>query len=93
MAYDFARFLARIDPSQSYSVTQLTGGFVNFTVRASKDGSYNLAGGRFPDEESVILKQAPPYMVGVETSAPFSQFRQVCKTVISVRGIRLFLDN
>jgi hypothetical protein len=93
MAYDFAPFLARIDPSQSYSVTQLTGGFVNFTVRACKDGSYNLARGRFPDEESVILKQAPPYMVGVETSAPFSQFRQVGKIVISTQGYSVFLDN
>lgn len=81
MAYDFASYLARIDPSQSYVVTQLTGGVVNFTVRASKSGSQHHAGGRFPEDDSLILKQAPPYIAGVGTSAPFSQFRQVYDTL------------
>jgi hypothetical protein len=77
MAFDFPAYLTRIDPSQSYNVTKLQGGVVNFTVRASKERLQSNSGGRFPEEESLILKQAPPYVAGVGESAPFSQFRQV----------------
>jgi hypothetical protein len=80
MIFDFLAYLTRIDPSQTYVVTQLTGGVVNFTVRASKDVSQHVPRGRFPEDDSLILKQAPPYMAGVGESAPFSQFRQVRRT-------------
>jgi hypothetical protein len=77
MAFDFSAYLTRIDPSQSYNVNKLQGGVVNFTVRASKEGPQDTSEGRFPEAESLILKQAPPYVAGVGESAPFSQFRQV----------------
>jgi hypothetical protein len=67
VAYDFVSYLARIDPSQSYVVTQLTRGIVNFTVRASKNASQHPPGGRFPEDDSLILKQTPSYVADVGT--------------------------
>jgi hypothetical protein len=81
--FDFSVYLAEIDPSQSYEITHLAGGFVNFTVRATKvqgrgSTSVNAAdSGPFKGHESLILKYAPPFMARVGKDAPFSQYRQV----------------
>lgn len=77
MLFDFASYLLRLDPSQSYTVTQLTGGVVNITVRAIKSPATHANAGRFPDHRTIILKYAPPYIAGVGETAPFSQIRQV----------------
>lgn len=77
MLFDFASYLLRLDPSQSYTVTQLTGGVVNVTVRAIKSPETHANVGRFPDHRTIILKYAPPYIAGVGETAPFSQIRQV----------------
>lgn len=36
MTFDFKSYLERLDPAYTYQVDQLTGGVINFTVRASK---------------------------------------------------------
>jgi 5-methylthioribose kinase len=77
MAFNFQTYLNRTDPSQSYNVTKLQGGVVNFTARAFKEGPQHVSEGRFPVTKSIILKQALPYVAGVGESAPMSQFRQV----------------
>lgn len=74
MLFDFASYLLKLDPSQSYTVKQLTGGVVNVTVRAIKT---HANAGRFPDHRTIILKYAPPYIAGIGENAPFSQIRQV----------------
>ncbi|MCJ1429514.1 hypothetical protein MMC29_007429 [Sticta canariensis] len=56
MLFDFASYLLRLDPSQSYTVTQLTGGVVNITVRAIKSPATHANAGRFPDHRTIILK-------------------------------------
>ena len=75
--YDFADFLSRIDPFQSYSIQKVTGGVVNFTARASKSPANPGEEGRFRDHKSIILKQAPPYIAGIGPEAEISQDRQV----------------
>jgi hypothetical protein len=72
MAFDFPAYLTRVDPSQSCNVTKLQGGVVNFTVRASKEGPQAAPDSRFPENKSLILKQAPPYVADVGKSTPFS---------------------
>lgn len=78
MLFDFASFLLKLDPSQSYTIKQLTGGVVNVTVRAVKSQATKASAGRFPEHGTMILKYAPPYIAGLGESAPFSQARQVC---------------
>lgn len=61
----FDRTLNAFGPSGTYTLTKLSGGLINETIRAScKHGSF-------------ILKYAPPYIAALGPSAPFGQERQV----------------
>jgi hypothetical protein len=76
MLFDFVSYLAKIDPTQTYSVQLVSGGVVNVTARACRAaGDASLS--RFPGRSSFILKHALPYVAGVGPQAPFSTFRQV----------------
>lgn len=72
---DFQIYLDQKDPGVPYAVQKLMGGVVNVTARATKINSDHQ--GIFPDQESVILKYAPPYIAGVGPDAKFDQYRQV----------------
>lgn len=79
MSFDFSKFLSKLDPAQTYITHELTGGVVNFTVRAVKPQTRNLDDvhkGCFPEQETLILKHAPPYIAAVGKVAPMSQYRQ-----------------
>ena len=84
MLFDFCSYLLKLDPSQSYSVKQLTGGLVNVTVRAVKCAGSSADDGRFPDHKSIVLKYAPPFVAAVGETAPFSQHRQVVLLVVVI---------
>ena len=77
--FDFANYLSKLDPTQSYCVNRLSGGLINETIRAAKNESRTVPSreGRFPDHDSLILKYAPPYVAALGESVPFSQSRQV----------------
>jgi hypothetical protein len=99
MDFDFAAYLAKLDPTYEYQTKKLAGGVVNVTVRATKvawasgsakplisdrdenpkmgDGLFEPGHGRFPDQKTLILKHAPPFIAGVGEHAPMSQERQV----------------
>lgn len=77
MLFDFSSYLSKFDPSQSYTIKQLTGGLVNVTVRAVKCADSSADGGRFPDHQLIVLKYAPAFIAAVGETAPFSQYRQV----------------
>jgi hypothetical protein len=76
MLFDFAAYLLKLDPSQFYTISELSGGLINVTVRALKTNTDNADSGAFPKHKSLILKYAPPFVAAVGESAPFSQFRQ-----------------
>jgi hypothetical protein len=76
MEYDFANYLQTADPGQRYLIEKLSGGYINLTVRATKESSNLEHRSRF-GHESIILKYAPPYIASIGESAPFSQSRQV----------------
>ena len=75
MSFDFGAFLSKIDASQTYECQPLTGGLVNLTVRARKTSP--SGGGIFPKHDTLILKNAPPFVATIGEDAPFSQDRQV----------------
>ena len=75
MDFDPVAYLARLDPGIRYDVVRLTGGFINFTFRATR-ASDSLQTGRFPDHGSLIIKHAAPYMAGIGKEAPAPQERQ-----------------
>jgi hypothetical protein len=77
----FESFLSKIDPSQKYEFQFLTGGLVNLTVRATK---VSPSGGIFPERKTLILKYAPPFIAALGESAPFSQDRQACLSVLKL---------
>ena len=85
MLFDSKAYLARLDPSQDYTIHPLTGGVINFTVRAVKSAlhsQHELAisprgKGKFPDHGSLILKYAAPYVATEGESMPISRQRQV----------------
>lgn len=77
MSFDFQTYLKQLDPEHSYSITKLTGGVVNVTVRAIKAAQYDIDDGRFPGHRSMILKYAPPFVAGVGPEAVLTQNRQV----------------
>ncbi|KAK9247939.1 kinase-like domain-containing protein [Lipomyces tetrasporus] len=80
MYFDFDAYLAQIDPFHIWSVQRISGGLVNFTVRAYKVSSSaqdTIQKGLFDDYETLILKFAPPYIAALGESAPFSQVRQI----------------
>ena len=82
MPFDFTHYLSILDPSPDYTIDVLTGGVINFTVRATKVKGHadKHNKGRFAEQNSLVLKQAPPYMAGVGASAPISQYRQVSQS-------------
>ncbi len=92
MAFNFAAFLARIDPLQTYSFEPLTGGLVILTQRVTKTarlassdtGTDSGSRGAFPTHSSLILKYAPPFIAAIGETAPFSQDRQVRWLVAAV---------
>ena len=64
----FRQYLATIDPHQAYAIEKLTGGLVNYTVRAIRvaadDDDHRLS--RFPGHDSIIIKHAPPFIAAIE---------------------------
>ena len=86
----FRQYLATIDPNQTYAIKQLTGGLVNYTVRATKvladGGDHRLS--RFPGHDSIIIKHAPPFIAAIGEAAKFSPFRQVCPIPASIEMTR-----
>lgn len=79
MAPDFQVFLKRLDPSVEYDFRPISGGLVNITQRAKKTSASGT--GRFPVHSSLILKHASPFIAALGEGAPFSQKRQVWKTL------------
>lgn len=83
MSFDFDYYFKRLDPLNSWTISRLTGGLVNLTVRATKNKNGNdeneAAGqfGQFKGYQSLILKYAPPFVASVGETAPFDQIRQV----------------
>jgi hypothetical protein len=88
---DFNLALQKIDPETNWDIHPLTGGLVNFTIRAtlkqrqghdSKQSSISAKSKAFDlsPYESLIVKYAAPYIASIGNSAPFSQFRQVSCT-------------
>jgi hypothetical protein len=93
MTIDFKSYLERLDPAYTYQVDQLTGGVINFTVRASKvaltdsaavGGETPTAGsdlnphiGTFPGHKSLILKHATSHIAEIGEGSHIPQTRQV----------------
>ena len=71
----FITFLHDIDPLSTYTITQLSGGLVNFTVRATKTS--DLHAGFFAGHRTVVIKHALPFVASIGEGAPLSPFRQV----------------
>ena len=80
MSFEFCAFLRELDPSSEYDFQSLSGGLVNLTQRATKTSP--LGAGKFPNQASLILKYAPPFIAALGEEAPFSQKRQVWKPSI-----------
>jgi hypothetical protein len=78
-SFDFKEYLRSICPEDEFEVSVLTGGLVNFTVRAHRTSAVGNTGPlTLRDHTSFILKHAPSYIATIGESAPFSQYRQVC---------------
>jgi hypothetical protein len=78
-SFDFKEYLRSICPENEFEISVLTGGLVNFTVRAHRKSAVGNAGPlTLRGKTSVILKHAPSYIATIGESAPFSQYRQVC---------------
>ena len=76
--FDFQAYLASLCPREHFSISVLTGGLTNLTVRATRTSpapGTSFAGIR--DVHSFVLKYAPGYIAWIGDSFPFSQFRQV----------------
>jgi len=76
--FDFQAYLASLCPGEHFSISVLTGGLTNLTVRATRTSpapGTSFAGIR--NEDSFVLKYAPGYIAWIGDSFPFSQFRQV----------------
>lgn len=82
MLFDFVPYLQSLDSSQTYAVHQLTGGLINVTVRAVKSSAAIIDEGRFPGNQTLVLKYAPPFIAAAGKDAPFPQFRQVCTALV-----------
>lgn len=92
MAFDFKSYLERMDSAYIYQVEHLTGGVINFTVRASKvalrdsavvvgqtlptTSDLDLRLGRFPGHTSLILKHATSHIAEVGEGSHIPQTRQ-----------------
>ena len=80
MEFDPIAYLSMLDPGVNYDVSRLTGGFINFTFRATRAyGSPQT--GRFPSHDSLIIKHAAPYMAGIGEKAPAPQKRQLTEAL------------
>lgn len=83
MGFDFEPYLSAFFPGGTYKTEPLSGGLVNFTVRASRTiPPINRGDGDNDDSDqdppmTLVLKYAPPYVAAVGEEAPFSQDRQV----------------
>ena len=76
--FDFKEYLAAICPEDQFDISRLTGGLVNFTVRACRTSvGGNTGPPAIREEQSFILKQVPSYIATLGESAPLSQYRQV----------------
>jgi len=65
-------------PGEQFSISVLTGGLVNVTVRATRTSpALETSLESIRNKPSFILKYAPGYIAAIGDSAPFSQFRQV----------------
>ncbi|KAL2136458.1 hypothetical protein VTI74DRAFT_3477 [Chaetomium olivicolor] len=82
MTFDFQPFLKTLYPSTTYSTTLLSGGLVNFTVRACRTNPPPAAQDSPHPPASLILKHAPPYIASVGAAAPFSQSRQAVEATL-----------
>ena len=70
--------------SKDYEVVELTGGFINVTVRViTRNGN---------SKRTVILKYAPPFIAASVEKIPFGQFRQVRSIFSFQYGIRSCLQ-
>lgn len=92
MTFNFKSYLERLDPAYTYHVDQLTGGVINFTVRASKvaltdsaaaaretptaGSDSNLQIGTFPGHKSLILKHATSHIAEIGEGSHIPQTRQ-----------------
>ncbi|KAK1222877.1 hypothetical protein PQX77_014299 [Marasmius sp. AFHP31] len=71
----FISFLQDIDPLSTYTIVQLSGGLVNFTVRATKTSNPDT--GFFMGHKTLVIKHALPFVASIGEGAPLSPFRQV----------------
>lgn len=76
MAIDFETHLSSLYPGHHYRVERLTGGLVNFTVRAHRTDLTKVKDGQ-EAPSSLILKHAPSHIASIGDEAPLSQDRQV----------------
>ncbi|KAK2810849.1 hypothetical protein FQN50_002672 [Emmonsiellopsis sp. PD_5] len=88
MSFNFDAYFRQDDPSETWSIQPLTGGIVNFTVRAVRSrigpsaasphdtGPALRGSGRFSGHETLVLKYAPPYVALIGEQAPFDRVRQ-----------------
>jgi len=93
MTFDFKSYLERLDPAYRYQIDRLTGGVINFTVRATKialkdsdeaveqasrtSSGLDLQRGAFPGHQSLILKHATSHIAEVGEGSHIPQTRQV----------------
>lgn len=72
--FDFSSYLAaKLHPSMLQNIETLSGGLVNLTFRAN--GRFALC--NYEDQESIIVKYAPPFIASLGPEAKFSTERQV----------------
>jgi hypothetical protein len=96
MTFNFEGYLSTLYPSATYHVAPLSGGLVNFTVRARRVHLHQDEAS-VPRNESatspakedrpalpptLILKHAPPYIATLGAGAPFSQERQIVEATV-----------
>ncbi|KAI0522258.1 kinase-like domain-containing protein [Xylaria bambusicola] len=86
-SFRFKSYLQLVDPASRYSITKLSGGLVNLTVRASKTTASEI--GSFPGSRSLVLKYAPPFVAAIGPEAPFSSERQE----VEASALKLFDDD
>ncbi|KAE8443693.1 hypothetical protein EG329_001465 [Mollisiaceae sp. DMI_Dod_QoI] len=73
--FDFASYLKKIFPGETWTFKRLPDSITNYTVRATRQssGKYNY--------ETCILKFAPPYMAAISPDALASTLRQEIEAV------------
>jgi hypothetical protein len=77
-SFDFEAYLESVCPGEQFTITVLTGGLVNLTIRAVRTSpALDTCLPSLRNESSFILKHSTPYIAALGESVPFSQFRQV----------------